>query len=298
VAYFLQQWVNGVPVAVLYALLAFAYAISFAVTRRADITIGALFAFSGQMFALFFFIGWQRYWLILPLCLLLGAGAAFIYTGTAARLIGRNVLLPLSRSEPHALIVGGVGVLMALMEVARLSSRTRTFWLPPMLNSPVSLFTASGVAVTLTWIQLLNVTIMLVLLCASATFLLRSCWGRQWRAVRDDPLAAELLGTDSSRIFVQAFLMAVLLSAAAAVLMTSYYGTMDFGAGLMFGLKVVMLGALGGYSSPLKSAAGGALLGFAETLWSAFGPIALRDIVMFSGLVFVLVVTRRAHLAP
>lgn len=298
VAYFLQQWVNGVPVAVLYALLAFAYAISFAVTRRADITIGALFAFSGQMFALFFFIGWQRYWLILPLCLLLGAACAFIYTGAAAKLIGRNVLLPLSRSAPHAVIVGGVGVLIALMEIARLSSRTRTFWLPPMLNSPVPLITVSGFTVTLTCIQLLNIALMLMLLAASATFLIRSHWGRQWCAVRDDPLAAELLGTDSGKIFVQAFMMAALLSAIASVLMTSYYGTMDFGAGLMFGLKVVMLGALGGYSSPLKSAAGGAVLGFAETLWSAFGPIALRDIVMFSGLVFVLVMTRREQLAP
>ncbi len=82
------------------------------------------------------------------------------------------------------------------------------------------------------------------------------------------------------------------------MLMTAYYGTMDFGAGLMFGLKVVMLGALGGYASPLKSAAGGAILGFAETLWTAFGPLALRDIVMFSALVYILVMTRREQLAP
>ncbi len=86
-AYIVQQAINGVPLAALYALLAFAYAIAFAVTRRADITIGALFAFSGQIFALVFFIAWQRYWLILELCLVLAAAAAFLYTGIAATLI-------------------------------------------------------------------------------------------------------------------------------------------------------------------------------------------------------------------
>ena len=97
-AYIVQQAINGVPLAALYALLAFAYSIAFAVTRRADITIGALFAFSGQIFTLFFFIAWQRYWLILELCLVLGAAAAFLYTGLAAAVIGRHVLQPLGRS--------------------------------------------------------------------------------------------------------------------------------------------------------------------------------------------------------
>lgn len=30
------------------------------------------------------------------------------------------------------------------------------------------------------------------------------------------------------------------------ILSTAYYGTMDFGAGLMFGLKVLMVAAVGG----------------------------------------------------
>lgn len=59
-AYFLQQIANAVPVAALYAALAFGYAIAFAVTRRADLTYGALFAFAGQIFVLFADVGWSR----------------------------------------------------------------------------------------------------------------------------------------------------------------------------------------------------------------------------------------------
>ena len=51
-AYFFQQVANAVPVAALYAALAFGYSIAFAVTRRADVGYGALFAFAAQMFVL------------------------------------------------------------------------------------------------------------------------------------------------------------------------------------------------------------------------------------------------------
>ncbi|MCD2177677.1 branched-chain amino acid ABC transporter permease [Rhizobium sp. C1] len=291
-AYILQQAVNSVPVAALYALLAFAYSLAFAVTRRADITIGALFAFSGQIFALFFYIAWQRYWLILELCIVIGAAAAFLYTTLAATVVGRYVLQPLTRSEPHAVIVGGFAVMIVLMETARLASQTRSIWLPPLLKTPVTLLSIDGYAVTLTQMQLVNVAVMLCALALLAVLLARAAWGRRWKAVRDDPLAAELLGVDSRSVFIQAYVGAALIATFAGLLMTAYYGTMDFGAGLMFGLKVIMLGALGGYASPLKSAAGGAILGLSETMWTAFGPLALRDIVIFSALVYILVMTR------
>jgi len=48
-AYLLQQLANAVPLAALYATLAFGYSIAFGVMKRADITYGALFAFAGQM---------------------------------------------------------------------------------------------------------------------------------------------------------------------------------------------------------------------------------------------------------
>ena len=89
-----------------------------------------------------------------------------------------------------------------------------------------------------------------------------------------------------------------MLAAIASLFATSYYGNMDFGSGIMFGLKVVMIAAVGGTSSPLKAAFGGVILGFAETIWSAFEPIMWRDAVMFTGLVLILVFTQRETAIP
>ena len=75
-SYFLQQIANAVPLATLYASLAFGYAIAFAVTRRADITYGAIFAFSGHLYVLVAHFGWNELRLVLPAALALGALAA------------------------------------------------------------------------------------------------------------------------------------------------------------------------------------------------------------------------------
>ena len=79
-AYLLQQLANAVPVAALYAALAFGYAIAFGVTKRADITYGAIFAFSGQILLLFTDLGYNRLWLILPAALAMGTLFSLIYS--------------------------------------------------------------------------------------------------------------------------------------------------------------------------------------------------------------------------
>ncbi|PXA88031.1 branched-chain amino acid ABC transporter permease [Caulobacter sp. D4A] len=297
-AYLLQQLANAVPLAALYATLAFGYAIAFAVTKRADITYGAIFAFSGHLYLLFAHFGWDRLWLILPAALGLGAAAGIAGGIGAGVTIGQFVMRPLATISPNAVIVASLGALMVLMEGARLAADTRELWLPPFLNTPVVFWRADGFAVTLTLIQLLNIAIMLAAIGVGYLALSRTHWGRMWRAVSDDPLAAELSGTNSARVFVLAYAAAALYASVCGVLATSHYGTMDFGAGLLFGLKVVLIAAAGGHSNPLRSAAGAAAIGFAETLWSGYGPIVWRDLFVVAVLVMVLVMSRRERVVP
>ncbi|WP_313199851.1 branched-chain amino acid ABC transporter permease [Rhizobium sp.] len=292
-AYFLQQIANALPIASLYAALAFGYAIAFAVTRRADITYGAIFAFSGHVYLLFAYIGWDRLWLVLPASLALGAVVGLMGGVGAGVAIGRFVMRPLSAVSPNAMIVASLGLVMVLMEGARLASDTRELWLPPFLDGRIVFWQGGGFSVALTMLQLINAALMLVMVVIGHIALRHSRFGRCWRAVSDDALAAELSGVSSARIFVSAYALAALYASVCGVLATSYYGTMDFGAGLLFGLKVVLIAAAGGHWNPIRSAAGAALVGVAETLWSGYGPIFWRDLAVISGLVLLLVLSRR-----
>ncbi|QFY59651.1 branched-chain amino acid ABC transporter permease [Rhizobium grahamii] len=297
-AYLLQQLANAVPLAALYAALAFGYAVAFGVTKRPDITYGAIFAFSGQILLLFTDIAYNRLWLILPAALGFGAVCAVLYGVTAGIWVGRSIMLPLVRNASNTVIVAALGVTIVLMETARLASNTRSLWLSPFMNSHVVLWHGGAFDVVLTQIQLVNTVLMCVLVLIGAFVLGCSSWGRMWRAVTDDPLAAELCGTSSRRVFLVAYATAALVASICGILSTAYYGTMDFGDGLLFGLKVLMVAAVGGYSDPVKSAGGAAGLGFVETLWTAYGSYLWRDFTVFSLLVLLLVLSRRERVAP
>lgn len=297
-AYFLQQFASAVPIAALYALLAFGYSIAFAVTRRADLTFGAIFGFSGQISLLFFDFGWNRFWLVLPAALALGAVAAIVYGVGAGTIAGRAVMRPIAGRSANTVVVASLGIAIVLMEGSRIAAETRSLWLPPFLNTPLVLWSDPAFPVTLTVIQILNTLLMLGVLGLAQAFLSASAWGRHWRAVSEDRLAASLCGVDGNRVFIAAYAFSALLASVAGILATAHYGTMDFGAGIVFGVKVLFIAAIGGQATPLLAAMGAAAMGLAETMWSAYGPMLWRDFAIFSFLVLLLVLTRRDELRP
>src|SRR5690606_9678385 len=148
-AYLLQQLANAVPLAALYATLAFGYAIAFAVTKRADITYGAIFAFSGHLYLLVTHFGWDKLRLILPAALTLGAIGALSGGVATGAFAGRFIMQPLSRIAPNTIIVASLGMDLVLMEGARLASQTPERWLPPLINAPILLCRADAVPVAL-----------------------------------------------------------------------------------------------------------------------------------------------------
>ena len=297
-AYFLQQVANAVPVAALYAALAFGYSIAFAVTRRADIGYGALFAFAAQMFVLFAGYGWNQLWLELPAALAFGGVVALVYGVGAGLVIGRHVMRPLAFSSDNTVVVAALGTVLVLMETARLASDTRSLWLPPLLATPVVLWNDPAFPVVLTVLQLANTLAFAAIVAIGHVFLVRSAWGRRWRAVSQDRRAAELCGVDAAGVYLAAYAGAALIASLSGILAVSYYGNMDFGAGLVFGVKVLFIAAIGGAGAPLRSALGGAAMGAAETLWSAYGEFLWRDFAIFSALVLLLVIFRRERQAP
>jgi branched-subunit amino acid ABC-type transport system permease component len=109
----------------------------------------------------------------------------------------------------------------------------------------------------------------------------RTAFGRNWRAIADDPLAASLFGVDGRRVFAATFALAAALAGVAGFVMTAYYGGVGYGAGLVLGLKALVAAVLGGIGSVGGALLGGLAIGLAEALWSATMPIESRDIAVF-----------------
>ena len=288
--YFLQQLLNGLHSGALYALLAFGYVLTNGMVRRTNLAHGPVFAFAGQMLILVAVFGWHVLWLTLPATIALGTLAAFAYAALTAVVLSRSVFLPLARHPPNAVVVATLGVALVLMELGRIAAGTRDFWLPPVLAQPVSFgVSPDGFDVTLTRIQLLDCSLAAVTVLLGWLALARSRFGRNWRAVSDDRLAAALCGIDVRRTFHGAVACGALLAALAGSMAALYYGNISFDTGLVFGLKVLFVTAVGGYRDPPSAAAGAACFGVAESLWSGYFPIEWRDAWMFGLLAAMLV---------
>ncbi|WP_337266515.1 branched-chain amino acid ABC transporter permease [Oryzifoliimicrobium ureilyticus] len=296
--YFLQQLANSLPAASLYAALAFGYALIFGITRRADISYGALYAFSGQVLLLFANFAYNGLWLVMPAALACGCIAALLYGAGTALVNARHVMRPLFSQAANGVLVAALGIAIFLMEMVRLAADSHLLWLPPLLDTQIVFFSANDFHVVLTQMQLIETVGFWALVWIGAVALKYTILGRVWRAVADDPDAAALCGINAGRVFVITYSLAGLIAASCGVLATLYYGTMDFGAGLFFSLKILMVAAVGGYSNPMRSAMGAALLGVTETLWAAYASYLWRDAAIFSLLVLLLVLSRRERLNP
>jgi branched-chain amino acid transport system permease protein len=100
-----------------------------------------------------------------------------------------------------------------------------------------------------------------------------------------------MCGVDIRRVSYGAVLGGALLAALAGVMAALYYGNISFGTGMVYGLKILFVTAVGGYREPVRAAAGAFGFGIAESLWSGYFPIDWRDAWMFALLVAMLVLT-------
>ncbi|MBZ9657331.1 branched-chain amino acid ABC transporter permease [Phyllobacterium lublinensis] len=286
-AYFLQLLLNGIHNAALYALLAYGYVLIHGLTHRTDLSLGAIFAFSGQTFILVTAFAWSVLWMTLPAALAFGLLMAVIYVGAGGYAIARFVYAPLDAGSRNTVLVATLGLSIFLMELSRIAANTRDYWLPPILAAPVKVL-GSGIDISLTQLQLANIAVALVVLASGEAVMLRTSAGRIWRAVSDEPAATAMCGIDPASVRTKAILSGYGVCALAGFLAALYYGNVSFNTGMIFGLKILFITAAGGFSRPLHAACGAAIVGMVESLWGGYFSVLWRDAAVFSLLVFVL----------
>lgn len=286
-AYFSQIIANGLHNGALYALLAYGYVMTYSVTKRANLAHGAVFAFSGQILVLGATTGYTVLWMTLPAALAFGAFSSAILTGIVLSVLAWTIIPRFIDRAPNMMITVTLGIAIILMEGARIGADTRDYWLPPLLSVQTKLLPVPN-APTLTALQLINITAILLAIIAAQLVLARTNAGRALRAVSDDPQAANLCGTDAAKVRRNAVIAGGALAAFGGMLATLYFGNMSFGAGLTYGLKVLFITSAGGFSSPARAAVGAFLFGEAESLWDGYFPIVWRELVFYSLLAFML----------
>ncbi len=280
-AYFLQIAVNGFHNGGLYALLAYGYVLIYAVTKRANLAHGAVFAFSGQMLALSAHLGYTALWMTLPAAICFGMLVSTALTAILLAVMAFVILPRFVGRTPNGMITVTLGLAIILMEGARIGADTRDRWLPPLFSERVRFLPFEG-APSLTALQFANLIAMVAVLLLADMALRNTSAGRALRAVSDDTAASELCGIDAAKVLRAAILAGGGIAAFGGMLAVLYFGNMSFGAGLTYGLKVLFIASAGGFSRPMHAAIGAFLFGEAEALWDGYFPIVWRELAFYS----------------
>jgi branched-chain amino acid transport system permease protein len=114
--------------------------------------------------------------------------------------------------------------------------------------------------------------------------------GRAQRACAQDAKMASLLGISVNRVIALTFMMGAVGAAVAGVMVSLYYGVLDFYMGFLVGIKAFTAAVLGGIGSLGGALLGGILLGLIEVLWSAYFGADYKNVAAFAVLILVLMV--------
>jgi len=281
VGFALQQFINILNLAALYAPLALAFSLVYGLIRRIHMAFGQIAIIGGYGAIIGLVIAAS-----LPaLGLAASIGIVLVMAGALAGLwgwlVGRAVVLPLANSPDRAFIIATIGLGIALSEMLRLTQGAREIWVQPILETPIVL-TQGSFPVVVTQMRLLIIVAALVILPGILALMRYSAFGRAWRAVSDDRVMARLNGIDPAQVTGLTVLLASALAAGGGVVLALSYGTISYAMGLMVGLKALLASLVGGAGSLLGAVLGGLLIAALETLWAAYFDSTSRDIVVLA----------------
>ncbi len=276
-----QQLVNGVFAGSVYALFAIGYTLVFGVLDILNLAHAGIFTAGGMIAWWLVTVGGWNIGLAL-VAATLGAGVLGIILDRIAflrlRQRGAGQLAPLISSIGMALVFQG---------------------LLQWRFGPDNLGYAAGSIPRTPWViaglriqpvQVIVLVVALVLMVALNWLVRRTAFGRQMRAVAENPRAAALLGINIELVIIGTFFLASALGGTAGVLYGMSLNSVELGMGAKVELKGLAVIILGGMGSIPGAVLGGFLLGLIEATTAAFFATQLRDAAAFTLLFLMLLI--------
>ena len=288
--YLVQQVINGITLGSVYALIAIGYTMVYGIIGMINFAhgevymIGAFVSLIGIIVMGLIGVTW------VPLALLIVLVAAMAITALYGWSIERIAYRPLRGSFRLAPLISAIGVSIFLQNYVQIAQGARPKPIPPVIRGGFELMTsADGFTVTLSYLQLFIVLLTIALMVGFTYLITQTPLGRAQRACEQDRTMASLIGVDVDRTIAMTFVMGAALAAVAGMMVTLYYGVIDFYIGFLAGVKAFTAAVLGGIGSLPGAVLGGLLIGLIEALWSAYFSVEYKDVAVFAILVLVLI---------
>ncbi len=284
---FIQQFINGLSLGSIYALIALGYTMIYGILRFINFAHGDVFmigAYSGYYLAMLFafttFTGGASVWM--AILILIGSMAVCSILGFTLEKLAYK---PLRNSPKLTILITAIGVSLFLEYGGQLVFGADPKSFPTLLENK-SLFSVGGAAVFSNSVVVIIVS--LVLMVILRLIIMKTKIGTAMRAVSFNHNVASLMGININGIISFTFIIGSSLAAAAGILFGLNYPKIDPLIGIIYGLKAFVAAVLGGIGNITGAALGGYILGIVETFVSGYLSSTYRDAIAFAILIIIL----------
>lgn len=271
-----QLLFNGLVIGMSYALIAVGLTIIFGILGIVNFAHGEFYMLGA--YALFTFQN------MIGTHYLVGALLSILTIAAIAFLIEYLTLRPLQKSDHLNSLLATFALSIILTNVVQIIYTATPRQIAGAFNQVVEI---GGIFATQQ--KLLVIIVSALIILGLALFMKFHGLGKLMRAVSQNHMGAMVCGIPIKRIYSVSFVIGIVLSATAGILIgPTTYATPTMGTlAMLKGFVVVILGGLG---SVPGAVVGGMILGIAETLGSSFFGNAWKDLVGFVLLVAVLLI--------
>ncbi len=287
-AFFLQQLVNGLTLGAVYGLIAIGYTMVYGIIGMINFAHGEVYMIAAYLcaiaLALLSFFGVHSF----PLLIFGTLVFTIVVTGVYGWVIERIAYRPLRNSTRLAPLISAIGMSLILQNYVQISQGPNQQGIPTLLRG-VFRFTVAGGVVQITWTKVFILVAALVGMVALTWMIQCTQLGRICRATQQDRRMASILGINTDRVISLVFVIGAAMAGLAGVLVTMNYGTFDFYAGFIIGIKAFTAAVLGGIGSLPGAMLGGLVLGVAEAQFAGMVNSDYKDVFSFSLLVVILI---------
>jgi branched-chain amino acid transport system permease protein len=290
-AYFIQQLINGVTLGSVYGLIAIGYTMVYGI-------IGMINFAHGEIYMIGAFIGIITFLALalvgitfVPLVLVIMLVASMLFTAVYGWTLERIAYRPLRGAPRLAPLISAIGMSIFLQNYVQILQGARVKPIQPILTGGIAVMESGDFVVTLSYLQIIIMALTVILMTAFSLLIGKTQLGRAQRACEQDRAMAALVGVNVNQTIALTFVMGAALAAVAGVMVTLYWGVIDFFIGFLAGLKAFTAAVLGGIGSLPGAMLGGLLIGLIEAFWSGYFSVEYKDVATFVILVLVLIFT-------
>jgi branched-chain amino acid transport system permease protein len=287
---FLQLLINGLTLGAIYGLIAIGYTMVYGIIGMINFAHGDIYMI-GAFHAIITFlilgvigISW------VPLALMLMLIISVILTAMYGWTVERIAYRPLRGSFRLAPLISAIGMSIFLQNYVQLLQGARNKPLQPMIKGGFVLSgEGAGFTLQLGYLQIFIVLVTIALMAVFTLLITRTALGRAQRACEQDQKMAALLGVNVDRTISITFVIGASLAAVAGLMVSLYYGVVDFFIGFLAGIKAFTAAVLGGIGSIPGAMLGGLTIGLIEAFWSGYFSVEYKDVAAFALLILVLI---------